>query len=487
MSTKLQRNIGYQTLYQIIVTITPLITAPYLAHVLGASQQGVYSYTLSITSYFLMFAMLGYENQGTRCVAKAGEDISLRSRAFFSVYYLQLSTSVLAIIAYFMYLLIFCKSNIFIAELQGLMLLACVFNINWFFAGIENFKVIALRNIIVKITTVTSILLLVKRKEDLWVYTIIMALSTLIGNISVWSLLRGKLQLTRVRKEELIANIKPVLLLFVPLFAMSIYHYMDITMLGILSNYENSGYYYNADKVVNIPLGVITAISTVMFPRVVATLENNKNKFEMVFSKTFEGVSLVAVAFSFGIAAISNEFVPFFFGSQFNDCIILIKYLAPVMIIKSISTVLRYQYLIPKGMDKGFIYSVFIGAIVDLLANYLLIPEYGALGAVIGTLLAEFASCIYQLYYIKDGVKIIHLFKPTLPYYFIGICMFVFVRIVPLLFKASDALLTLLEVFVGVVVFSLLAIAYWVLVRERTILDSIIPNQIKRRIVKTTK
>lgn len=57
-----KRNLGYQTLYQVIMTALPIVTAPYLARVLGANQLGIYSYTLSVANYFVLFSLLGIEN-----------------------------------------------------------------------------------------------------------------------------------------------------------------------------------------------------------------------------------------------------------------------------------------------------------------------------------------------------------------------------------------------------------------------------------------
>ena len=72
--SNVKKNLGYQTLYQIVISVLPLITAPYLARVLGTSQQSVYSFTSSIVSYFTLFAMLEFSNHGTRTIAEADDD-----------------------------------------------------------------------------------------------------------------------------------------------------------------------------------------------------------------------------------------------------------------------------------------------------------------------------------------------------------------------------------------------------------------------------
>lgn len=105
---------------------------------------------------------------------------------------------------------------------------------------------------------------------------------------------------------------------------MTVYHTMDKTMLGALSTYDQSGYYYNADKIVQIPLLVINGIGTVMLPRMTALLAEGRHKdADKLFVSTMEGVAVVSIALACGIAAVSKEFIPFFFGPGYEACIAL--------------------------------------------------------------------------------------------------------------------------------------------------------------------
>ena len=233
-----------------------------------------------------------------------------------------------------------------------------------------------------------------------------------------------------MNKGDLTKHIKPVLVLFVPLLTLSVYHVMDKTMLGLLSTYENSGYYYNADKVINIPIGIIHGISTVMFPRMVSIIKTRSHDdYEALFSKGVEGIIFVSSAMAFGIAAISKEFTPLFFGAGFDPCIQLIIVLAPVMIIKSVSTAIRYQYLVPNKQEKYFMYYVFIGAVANLIANWILIPPYDALGAVIGMLIAEFVACWVQVFFVQREINFIRIIGKSIPYICMALVMYIGVRI----------------------------------------------------------
>ena len=405
MNNSIKKNLCYQTIYNVLTTILPLITAPYLARHLGVTSQGIFSYTDSIVNYFVLFAMLGIVNHGTKNIAQFKENKKICNEKFSAIFTIQFFSSLFALLLYIIFLLFIANDNVNISSIQMIAIISCFFDINWLFLGFEDFKFVVIRNIIFKILTVLLIVLFVKNPSDLWIYALIMVLNVLLSNITLWFKVKKYVKFSLPSKKNILKEIKPIFVLFIPLLALSIYHIMDKTMLGLLSDYDNVGFYYNADKVINIPIGIISGISTVLFPRSVVVLNKSEKDFQKLLVKGLEYTIVVAVALSFGIAAISNEFTPFFFGVGFEPCINLIIVLSPVMIIKSVSTIMRYQYLIPLNKERVFIYSVIGGAVGNLLFNILLIPKMGGMGAVIGTLIAEFIACVIQIFLVRKEIR----------------------------------------------------------------------------------
>lgn len=101
-----RRNFLWNSSYQLLLVLAPLVTTPYLSRTLGAEQVGVYSFTYSIANYFVLFATLGMANYGVRVVASAGDDRAGRSKAFWSTFFSQLCVAVPVIVAYFVYTLL---------------------------------------------------------------------------------------------------------------------------------------------------------------------------------------------------------------------------------------------------------------------------------------------------------------------------------------------------------------------------------------------
>lgn len=390
--TKIRKNITYQTAYQIVAAFTPLITAPYISRILGVENIGIYSYTNAVASYYMLFARLGINNYGSRAVA---ENLLLSKknlkRVFSSIFFIQLVFTIIMITLYFFYVIFFVKESKLIAWCQMFNLISCLFDINWYFIGIEKISIMAVRGIIIKIATVLSILFLVRSQNDLHLYVLIMSLSVLINNLILWKYILAESILGKPALKEVIKHLKPCIILFLPELASSIYRIMDKIMVGNLSDYEQLGFYYNADKVINIPICLMSGVSMILLPRMTSYLQNNEvDKANIFFRQSVDYFFLVACAMGAGIASVSKEFVPWFFGDNYKECIFLVIIFSPVFIFKTMSLCIRNVYLIPG--KKELIYNVAIlgGVLTNLLFNALLIPKHGAKGAVFATLITEF-------------------------------------------------------------------------------------------------
>lgn len=457
---KMKKNIGYQTVYQLLATLLPLITAPYLSRVFGAENLGIFSFTTSVVSYFTLFAMLGFMNYGTRTIASKKDNKEDRDRTFWEIYFIQLITSSLSFVLYFLYVVYICRENQNIATIQGVAIISCFLDINWFFFGIEEFELTVKRNIIIKLTSVTLILLLVKERSDLPLYTFIMVGSAALSQLILWFYLRKRVKFYKINVSKAFRHLKPIIVLFVPIMAMSVYQVMDKTMLGLMSTHAESGYYFNSDSIVNVPVSILTGFGTVLMPRISSLIhEDNQKEADAMFLVGMRGVILIASALSLGIASVAKEFTPIFFGPGYEPCVKLIICFSPILIIKGYSDAIRSQYLIPNQLDFIYIYSVFIGAIVNLIFNPLLIPRLGALGAVIGTLFAEISACIAQYFMVRKRIDYKFALLKSGAYILSGLIMVFAVRIVANILKGGIVSL-LVEIFIGALVYILFVISF---------------------------
>lgn len=457
------KNLGYQTLYQILTICLPLFTSPYISRVLGVSGLGVYSYTYSVVNYFVIFSMLGVANYGSKTIAKVKNDKTERTKLFWSIYMLQWCVSLLCLLSYVTFIFVSKPEHFQIALLQGIWIVGCIFDVSWFFFGIENFKIAVIRNGIVKILTVMCIFIFVQTSNDVWIYTIIMPFGTLISQLTLWPFLRKYVGIYKPSIHDVAAHIKPNFLLFVPLLAMSVYHTMDKTMLGIFSSYDEVGYYYNADKVMSIPLSAIMATGTVMLPRMAyLSAEGKKDESYSLFALTLELFMAVTIAMSFGISAVAKEFIPLFFGPGYERCIELVYLFAVIMCFKSLSSIIRNQYLIPNEQEKVYTFSVIVGAFINFIANtaFIYFWNMGAVGATIATLIAEVVTCTFYVIFAQRRMNVWNPIRRSIFYFIPGICMFLAVRVIRIL-KINIIVLIATQVLIGAGIFLGICWFYW--------------------------
>ena len=450
-----KKNYIYNVIYRLSICILPLIATPYVARVLGAEQVGLYAFSSTIACYFIMFGKLGLDNYGNRSVAACREDMEKRSRAFWGIYIIQTATSIISILVYiFLVLTVFDKENQIVYWMQLIYVASVLFDVSWFFYGMEKFRLTMTRSVITRTLIVIFVFVFVKTERDLWVYTAVMSVCFLFEQLQLLPFLFRQVKRVSLRREDILCHIVPNLKLFVPLFALSIYNWMDKIMLGVIvQSTAVVAFYAYAENIINLPKGIVSALDTVMLPRISNLVA--KNMLGEGIQKMRNSIRFncfVCCALCFGIAGVAPNFVPWFFGPQFLPAASLTMALAMVMIPMCVVNVVQTQYLIPFHKEQIYIRAVFLGALTNIVFNLLLIPIFGAVGAVIGTFGAEIAVCVYQILRIRDVYNFRMLFRVLLPFVVCGILEFAVAYLLGTL-SAAPLLLLLLQIFVGGIVY----------------------------------
>ena len=455
-----KKNFIYNLLYQIFILIIPLITAPYLARVIGAEGVGVYSYTYSIVYYFMMFVLLGVNNYGNRAIAKVRDNKETRSKIFLEIYSLQLILGIIISFIYFIF--IFCIKNEYIDILKILYLyiLSSMLDINWFFFGLEEFKKTVTRNVFVKIISLVLIFIFIKEKTDLWKYVFILSFMAIVSKLIMWKYVPENINFTKINIKDVFKHLKPNLILFVPVIAVSFYKIMDKIMLGVMAGVEEVGYYENAEKIINIPMSLITALGTVMLPRMSNIVANGENeKMRQYLKKSIVFIMFLAFPMMFGLVTIGYKFSIIYFGSEFKKTGVLIMLLSTTIPFMAFANVIRTQYLVPNEKEKIFIKSVVLGAIVNFIVNMIFIPKYLSIGACLGTIIAESIVMLYQTISVRNVLPIKEYLSCCTIFFIKAIIMYLVIMIFRIL-KLENFIEIILQIIIGTVLYVFLNIEY---------------------------
>lgn len=455
---KVIKNYLYNAGYQILNMIIPLITVPYISRVLGAHDVGINEYTNSWVTFFYLMGQMGITLYGNREVAYHRDDLYERSKTFWGVEALQLLTVSSALIAYLVAVFLFSTTFKEFFLLQAIWIVATGVDISWYFMGLEEFRITVVRNTLVKIASLILIFTVIKSSEDLGKYILILGASQLVGNLTLWPYLRGNVIWVSIRKWHPFKHFYPALLLFIPTITTQVYLVLNRLMLGRMSTQSDLGNFGQADKIVKFVLAVVTATGTVMLPHVANKFAKGdiKGVRNSLYS-SFDFVSAISIPMMFGLMAISKKFGPWFLGNQFilSGSVMFLE--APIIVFIAWSNVTGTQYLMPVNRVKEFTTSVTIGAISNIIFNFLLIARFGANGAAIATVGSEFLVTISQLFMIRKDIHWNRLFKSVWKYLLAGIIMYLVISRICQTINMTIANLVL-EVSVGVIVYGVMLI-----------------------------
>lgn len=426
MAKSVKKNYIYNLMYQILVMIVPLITTPYLSRVLGAEAIGIYSYTLSITTYFILFGSLGVAMYGQREIAYVQEDKAKRSKVFFEILLMRFITLGISMIIFYITFVNKGQYNMYYKILM-LEIIANSLDISWFYQGIEEFKKTVIRNTIVKVVSIVCIFIFVKNSNDLNKYFLIYVMSTFLGNISLWMYMPKYIEKIPIKELRISRHLKPTISLFIPQVAVQIYTVLDKTMIGsIVEDKSEVGFYEQAQKIIRLLITIATSLGTVMVPRMANTFaKGDKNKLMEYMDRSFRFVLMLVFPLMLGMISISNKFVPFFYGKGYEKVIILINIIVPIVLAIGLSNVIGTQYLLPTKKQKEYTISVTLGAIVNFILNMIFIRLWGAIGASIATVIAEFTVTGVQFYMIKKEISLLEIIKLMKKYIIASIAMFI--------------------------------------------------------------
>jgi O-antigen/teichoic acid export membrane protein len=452
MSKSVIRNLSYNLILQFVMMVLPLISIPYVSRILGADGIGAYSFTLSLTQYFIIFGTLGTSLYGNRQIAYVRDDADELAKTFSAIFIVRALTTTVALVLYF---LIFNTSDALrnLRMIQSFHIISAIFDVTWLFVGLEDFKRIVTRNLIIRIIGLSSIFIFVKTAEDVVIYTLINVGISLTSALVLWLYVPKVIHKMSFDINSMKLHMWPILRLFVPQIASQIYVLLDKTMIGFLSSLTQVGYYTQADRIIKSILELITALGVVMLPRMSHIFSKGDHKaMDEYLNKHMITVAYVSIPIVFGLAAISNEFVPLFFGSNFEPVILIMMMISPVLLFISLSSVLGVQYLLPSNRINEFTISIVAGALVNLSLNFLLIPRLFAIGAVIATLMAELTVMSIQWYFLRAKLELSLIIRNYLSFTTAAMLMFAAVRLSVYILPIS-VFLILFQVLVGFVVY----------------------------------
>lgn len=452
---KLARNYIYNIIYQILVLVAPIVTAPYLARVLGAELLGTANYVVTVSGVFTTIGLLGMQNYAIREIAYVKKDKSALEKCFYELSATRMILLLLTMLLYVGY--IYISKYPQLMWIQIMYVIAVFVDPCWFYIGMEDMGKAVARNFFAKVANIIGIFILVKTQQDYIKYVFLLSFMTFLASIlavpHLWSyfdIRPSKVSLHAIRK-----HLKGSLELFWPQVATMIYLSVDKIMLEHFVSSSAVAFYDQAEKIVKIPLAFITVLSTVMMPRLASQFaDDNTVQVKRYLSQTILFSSMLAFPMMFGIAGIAASLIPWYLGPEFIPVAQAIWVLSPIVVLCSLVGISGDQYLVATNQTHVMTISYFVAAIANVLVDAMLIPQYGIVGAAIGTIVAYGISLIVQYKVLLKNIDLKGDMFKSGRYFLKAIPMFVVVAVMDLKMPATWTT-TILQIGIGTVVYGM--------------------------------
>lgn len=399
----------------------PLITFPYVCRVIEADGIGQINFFQSIISYISLFTCLGIPMYAIREIARDRSDVVQMNRTAMEILLLH---SMLTLVGYAI-VAILCLTvpqiqvNIPLFLILSLTIFFTAIGCEWFYQGIEDFKYITIRGLIIKTVSVVLLFIFVKSKTDLLYYGCYTVFGVLGGNIFNFLRLRKYIHRENIIFSELHIkrHVKPVLKVFSFSVVTSIYLQLNMVLLGFLKNALAVGYFAAATKVMQMLLTMSACLGSVMMPRASHLIaENKEDEFNRLIQKSYDFTLAIALPMAIGLIFCAPSLITALCGVKFEHSILPSQIIAPIILMVAISNVFGIQVLFPKGKINIVTLCCGIGAVADLILNLCLIPFFSYIGTSIAYLGAEVATTVSMYFIGRRYIPIIYFKKSHLTY-----------------------------------------------------------------------
>ena len=260
-STK--KNFAFQIAYQAIILVLPFIIAPIVSRRLGSEALGIYSYAGSIVYYFVVFANLGIMKYGQRAIATSKDNHIVLRKVFWSLFIVHIVISAISIIAYSVFVFFCTNEYTDIFWIYTLSIFSAMFDITWFFYGIQTFKSVVIKNLICRIAVTILIIFFVDNPSDLPLYTLIEVLALLVSNLALIPTAVKFVKPIKISFNDCLQHIRPLFILAIAVIAIALYTMFDKTLLGLLATKADVAFYEYSNKIITIPRTFVAVIGTV--------------------------------------------------------------------------------------------------------------------------------------------------------------------------------------------------------------------------------
>lgn len=407
MSISIKKNFFYSSILTSANYLFPLLTYPYVSRILGVTNIGICNFVDSVINYFILVSAMGVNILGIREIAKSKNNRIELDKTFSSIFLLNTCTTFIAL-----FLLLIAAFTIpQLSAHRSLMIIGAVkllFNyllIEWLYKGLEEFKYITTRTLIVKISYVIAVFIFVRKSEDYSTYYLL-TVSMIVINAFFNTLYSKKFVSLRWNKLELKRYLKPFFTFGAYLVITSMYTSFNVAYLGFIAGEKEVGFYTTATKLYAILLSLFTAFTGVMLPRMSALMiEKKDNEIQLLLNKSIDFLFNFSIPLIILTTVCAPQIIAIIAGKGYEGAILPMRIVMPLIFIIGYEQILIIQTLMPMKKDKAVLINSILGATVGFTLNILLVSTLESIGSAIVWLASEVTVLISAQHFVTKYTK----------------------------------------------------------------------------------
>lgn len=389
--------------------LLPLVTLPYILHVVGKANYGAYSYVYAIVQYVILFSTYGFNFSATKQISQCRDDDKEVSRIYNAV------TACKGIIALSLSVVLLLLSRWVFRDgigtwmfVYGLgMVVGDVFTPIWLFQGMEKMKYMTIVNASSKILFTILIFLLVRASDDYQMLIFLNSCGYLLAGVLSLILVRRQfhLRLGRTTWADIRLQLKEGSAVFGSTFGMNLYRNANIIILRQFVTDDIVGLYSAAEKVVKGFQSIISPAAQALFPHLSLRFKGQPIKEQMrLLAKVSVPFTSVVSLVTLGVYIFAPLISNILCGAEFAASVPLIRIMTLVILFGEINYLVGIVGLINMDGQRYFFQSVLITGLFSVVFMLLMTPRCGGSAAAWAMSLSEillFILCLFSIYRIK--------------------------------------------------------------------------------------
>ncbi len=436
---------------QIITKALGIFVTAYLARTIKAEGLGKIGFALAIVAYFTLFVDLGLSTFGVREIARSRDKIKKYVNNILTI---RLVASIIGFISILIFAYFIPKSQEikYLIIFFGLNVFAISFNIGWVFQGIEKMELQAVSEVIQQIVYAILIFLIIKSPDELLKIPFISIGTVFLSTIILVLIFVKKFGIVRMNFD--FPFWRKILKQSLPMWFMgamaTIHLNFDFIMLGFMKSEEVVGWYSAAYKIVLL-VGMLRVLTGRVFLPPLSRTHNDKSKLENVsgiYSRIMFGMS---IPIGLGGTILAPYIIKLIYGKGFSESVLPFQILIWSIVIAFFCAVYSNS-LLAWNREKKVMAIVGIGAVTNIIFNFILIPKFSLIGAAVATVVAEFTIFFGAYLEFQKIIKahfVKHLLRPCISSVIMSAALLLLIRRIHM---STLGILTLF--FLGLIIYS---------------------------------